>query len=179
MKFFKKTILFALAAALALSALPFPSVFAAGQNDPSAPSQNQLSNARLERIWARQLRIYHRLGRRDEMIDRIQRLIDRAKEKGKDASAVQASLEAFEAAAKDAQPIYESMKGIVSAHQGFDENGKVIDPIQARETIQAMRSTMQEIKTTMDGTSRALRQAIGDFRAANPHWQPMSTPSGA
>ncbi len=179
MRFLKKTILFALAALLALSAVPFSSASAAGQNDPSTPPPNQLSNERLERIWARQLRIYHRLGHTDERIDRIQRLIDRARENGKDVSGVQTALNAFEAAAKEAHPIYESMKGLVSSHQGFDENGKVTDPAKARETIQAMRAKIQEIKTTMNGTGRALHEAIKAYREANPKPQPSTTPSGA
>ncbi len=177
MKFVKKTILCALAASLALAALPFPSVFAAGQNDPSTPPQ--ISNERLEQIWARQLRIYERLGRTEKRIDRVQRLIDRASENGKDVSALQTALDAFKAAVKDAHPIYESMKGLVSSHQGFDENGNVTDPAKARDTVQAMRAKIEEIKTTMNGTGRALREAIKAYREANPKPQPLTTPSGA
>jgi peptidoglycan hydrolase CwlO-like protein len=179
MKYLKKTILSALIAVLALAALPMTSVFAAGQADTSTPPQNGPSNERLERIWARQLRIYDRFGRADELIDRAQRLIDRAKENGKDVSAVQSALDAFEAAVKDTQPIYESMKGIVSSHQGFEENGAVTDPAKARQTIQAMRAKIQEIKTALNGTGRALRKAIRAFRQANPRPQPTVTPSGA
>jgi hypothetical protein len=178
MMFLKKTILFALAAALALAALPFSSVFAAGQNDSSTPPP-QLSNERLERIWARQLRIYDRLGRADQWIDRVQRLIDRARENGKDVAALQTTLDAFDASVKDAHPIYESMNGLVSSHQGFDENGKVTDPAKARETVQAMRVKIQEIKTTMNGTVQALREAIKAYRQANPRLQPTGTTPGA
>jgi hypothetical protein len=181
MKFLKNTVLFALAVTLALAAFPFTSASAAGQNDPSTPPQNQPSNERLEKVWARQLRFYNRFGHTDEWIDKAQRLIDRAKANGRDVSAVQAvqaALDAFDAAVKDAHPIYESMKGIVNSHQGIDEKGKVTDPAKARETVQAMRGKMQEIKTAMNGTGRALREAIKAFRAANPRLQPTSTPSG-
>jgi hypothetical protein len=178
MKFFKKTILFALAAVLAMLALPFSSVSAAGQNDTSTPPPNQLSNEGLERIWARQLRIYRRLGKTDKLIERTQKLIDRAKSDGKDVSAVQTALDAFETALKDAHPIYESMKGIVNSHQGFDENGQVTDPARARATIKEIRARMQEFKTAMSGTGSALREAIREFRAANPRPQPTGTPSG-
>lgn len=174
MKYLKRTILSALVAALALAALPFSRVFAAGQNDPSTPPP-QLSNERLERAWARQLRIYDRLGRTDEWIDGGQRLIDRARENGKDVSALQTALDAFEAAVKDAHPVYESMKGLVSSHQGFDENGKVTDPAKARETVQAMRAKIQEVKTTMNGTGQALRETIKAYRQANPRPQPTGT----
>jgi len=176
---FKKTILFALVAALGVAALSFVSVSAAGEYDPLAP-ERQLSHERLERVWARQLRIYERLGnhfdRSDEFVERIQNLIDRAEANGKDASAVQAALDAFEAAIQDAHPIYESASGIINSHQGFDDDGQVTDPEQARETVQALRGKFQEIQTAMNGTGRALREAIKAFRAANPRPQPTSAP---
>ena len=181
MKFLKKTVLFALAVTLTLADFPLAGASAAGQNDPSTPPQNPPSNERLERVWARQLQFHNRFGRTDEWIAKARRLIDRAKANGRDVSAVQAvqaALDAFEAATKDAHPIYEGMKGIVSSHQGFDENGKVTDPAKARETVQAMRAKIQEIKTVMNGTGKALREAIKAFRDANPRPQPTNTPSG-
>ncbi len=70
---FKKTILFALVAALGLASLPLVSASAAGQSGtPTPPPQGQLSNERLERVWARQLRRYERFGRADEFVDRVQ-----------------------------------------------------------------------------------------------------------
>lgn len=179
---FKKTILWALLAALSVASLPFVSVSAAGEYDPPVPEEKQLSNERLEQIWARQLERYERIGkgfeRDDAFIERVQKLIDRAKENGKDVSDVQAALDAFEAALKDAHPIYESAKGIVNSHQGFDENGKVTDPAKAQETVNAMRAKFQEIKEAMNGTGKALREAIRAFREANPRLpRPTPTPS--
>jgi hypothetical protein len=175
---FRKTILFALIAALGLASLPFASAAAAGEYDPPAPEQRQISNERLERIWARQLRLYERIGngseREDRFIERIQGLIDRAEASGKDVSAVQAALDAFETARKDARPIYESAKGIVTSHQGFDEDGTVTDREKAPETVQVMREKLKEIKDAMGGTRKALREAIKAFREANPRPQPTS-----
>jgi hypothetical protein len=130
------------------------------------PPQRTVSNERLERIWARQLRLYERIGngfdRSDAFVERVQELIDNAGANGKDVSAVQAALDAFEEALKDAIPVYESAKGIVNSHQGFDENGKVTDPEMAQETVKAMGEKLKEIKDAMDGTGRALRR--GDPR---------------
>jgi hypothetical protein len=177
----KKIVLLALVAALGVASLPFVSVSAAGAYDPPVPPQRQLSNERLERIWARQLRIYERLGngfeRKDAFSDRVQALIDRAKANGKDVSTVQAALDAFEAALKKAQPLYESTKGIVNSHQGFDTNGKVTDPVKAQQTVESMRGKLKEIKEAMNGTGKALREAIKAFREANPP-PPHPTPAG-
>lgn len=168
---FRKTILLAIVAALGMASLPFVSVSAAGEYDPPVP-QGQISGERLERVWARQLRLYERIGngfeREDAFIERIQGLIDRAEGNGKDVSAVQAALDAFEAAVKNTHPVYESANGIVNSHQGFDENGKVTDPEKAQETMQAMREKLKEIQDAMGGTRKALHEAIKAFREASP-----------
>lgn len=174
-RFFKETILLALVAALGLSVMPFVRVSAAGVKDPSTPPQ--VSNERLETIWSRQLRAYERMGHTDEFVAKIQKLIDRAKENGKDISGVQAALDAFEAQAKEAHPLYESIKGIINSHQGFDENGKVTDPEKAKETVRAMREKLKEIRVAMDGTGKALQEAIKVFREANPRPEKTPTPT--
>ncbi len=169
---FKKTILFALIAALGMLFMPQANASAAGAYDPPAPPAGPISNERLERTWMRQLRIYERIGRgfsqEEAFVERVQLLIDRAEANGKDASAVQTALNAFKTALKDAHPLYESTRGIVNSHQGFDSAGKVTDPQKARETVDTMRAKLKEIETAMDGTGRALREAIRAFREANP-----------
>ncbi len=176
--FFKKTILAAMIAALMIMALPVTNVFTAGEYDPTPPPNANIPNERLEKIWAHELKIYARLGRifdrTDTFVENLQALIDRAAENGKDVSAVQAALDAFEVALKDAHPIYESAKGIINSHQGFDENGKVTNAEQARETIKEMGDKLKEIRAAMDGTGRALREAIRAFRESN---RPPQTPT--
>ena len=173
---FKKTTLFSLVAALVVASLSFVSASAVGEYDPPAPPSKQFTNERLEKIWAHQLRIYDRIARSDELITAIQLLIDRAKANGKDVSAVQAALDAFTAAVKEAHPIYESMKGIVNSHQGFDSDGKVTDSAKALETVKTMHEKFQEIRTTLNGSGKALREAIKAYRQANPRPQPTATP---
>jgi hypothetical protein len=178
-KYLKKIIL-VIMVMLTLSAQPVTSVLAKGQADQSnPPATGVISNARLEWIWARELRFYERLGwafeRGDVALDRIQQLIDRAAENGKDVTALQATLDAFKAAAKEAHPIYESSKGIVNSHKGFDENGKVTDAAQAVETVKEMGFKFRKIKTAMNSTGKALRAAIKAFRDANRPLQPPFT----
>ena len=165
---FKKTVLLALIAALGVASLPFGSVSAAGQG--------QISNERLEKAWARQLRIYALMGRTDNFVEKAQQLIERAAENGKDVSALQAALDAFEDALKGAHPVYESAKGIVNSHQGFDDNGKVTDAEKAKETVRSMGEKLKEIKDAMDGTGKALREALKAFREANPPPERTPTP---
>lgn len=164
---FKKTMMVALAVALVFTALPMTSAFAQGENPP----KGELSNERLERAWARQLKLYEKIGKgfedTDAQIAKIQARIDKAAENGKDVTALQAALDAFESALKSARPTYNSMNGIITSHQGFDANGKVTDVEKARATVEEMRTKMQELKSAMNGTGKALREALKAFREAN------------
>lgn len=177
MKFlFKKTILLALVAALGVASLSFVSVSAAVANDPTPPPQGELTDERLEKIWAKQLHLYEKMGKTEEFIGKVQQLIDRAAQNGKDVSAVQAALDAFKDAVDDAKPIYESAQAIIDSHAGFDSNGKVTDSEQAKETVRAMGEKLKEIKDAMGGTGKALRDALHAFREANPRPEKTPTP---
>ena len=92
----KKSILVAMVLALAFAVLPVTSVFAA--DDPVTP-QPQISNEKLEKIWARELKIYEGIGkafdRSDTFVGKVQARIDKAAANGKDVTAVQAALDAF------------------------------------------------------------------------------------
>lgn len=171
MKFLKKMTLIALLAATALAVLPLTNVYAAGSYDPPPSQDGQISSERLELIWARQLNAYERFGRlfnaRNPAPERVQTLIDRAAENGRDVSAVQAALDAFESAIKDARPAYEGIKDTVNLHSGFDANGRVIDSEKAKGTIREMHGSLTEIRTMLGDASRNLREAIQAFREAN------------
>jgi hypothetical protein len=170
---FKKMILAVLAAALIFAAFPVTSAFAQGENPP----KGEVTNAKLEQVWARQLKIYEKIAKgftdTDALIAKFQARIDKAAANGKDVTALQAALNAFGSALKSGKPIYDSMSGIISSHQGFDASGKVTDAELAKSTLKEMRSKMEELKSAMGGTGKALREALKAFRAAN---KPAKTP---
>lgn len=164
---FKKTILAALTVALVFAAFPTSSAFAQDENPPNG----DVSNEKLEQAWANQLRIYEKIGKgfndTDEKIAKFQARIDKAAENGRDVAALQAALDAFESALKNGMPIYDSISVIVNDHKGFDANGKVTDSEQAKATVKEMREQLQELKSAMNGTGKALREALKAFREAN------------
>ena len=164
---FKKTILVALAAALVFAAFSMTNAFAQGKNPP----KGEVSNEKLEQAWARQLKNYERIGKgfedTDAQIAKFQERLDKAAANGKDVTALQAALNAFESALKSAKPTYTGINGIVNSHQGFDANGKVPDREKAKATVQEMRTKLQELKSAMGGTGKALREAMKAFREAN------------
>jgi hypothetical protein len=164
---FNKIILAVLVAALVFAAFPVTGVFAQGENPP----KGTLTNEKLEEIWARQNKLYERLGKlfidSDARLAKLQERIDQAKANGRDVAAVQTALDNFKAALKNAKPTYESIKGIINSHQGFDASGKVTDTEKAKATLKDLRGKFQEIKSALGGTGKALREALQNFRQAN------------
>lgn len=175
---FKKTILVALAAALVFAAFPLTSAFAQGENPPAG----EVSNEKLEKAWDRQLKGYERIGKGfenlDDQIEKFQERIDAAAENGKDVTALQAALDAFESAMKVAEPTYESMDEIVNSHQGFDDDGKVTDTGKAASTVKTMGEKLKQLKSEMNGTGKALRAAMKAFRDANHPAEPSTDRGG-
>lgn len=172
---FNKLILAVMTAALVFAAFPVTSAYAQDENSPKP----ELTNERLEKIWARELKAYERLGKGFDDIDgtiaKFQARIDKAAGNGKDVTALQSALDAFAAALKSAKPKYESMNGLVNSHQGFDSNGKVTDAEKAKSTVKEMGEKLKEVKDAMGGTGKALHEAFKAFREAN---KPVQPPAG-
>lgn len=156
-----------LAVTLVFAAFPVTSAYAADEPPPA----DELTAEQLEKVWARQLKIYERTGRAFEdpaaHIEKLQARIDKAAEKGKDVSALQSALDAYEAALLASKPAYDALGEIIDAHTGFDADGKVTDEEQARATVKEVREGMKGVKDSMGGTFKALREALKAFREAN------------
>jgi hypothetical protein len=171
---FTKLVTGVLVAVLSLAALPLNSAQAAALADPPTPAapSPERTNARLERAFARQIRRLERIGKlydgSDAGLDRIQTLIDKAKERGLDVSAVQTALDAFKAALPKGRPFYEQAKSIADRHNGFDAGGKVTDSETARSTVESLHNELEQFREAMDGAGKALHEALKAFREANP-----------
>lgn len=175
----KKTGIIALVAVLCVGVIPMTNSFALGSFETVTPTPpTSQPTDRLESAWVKEKDIYNKLGsffnNSDPFIAKVQSLIDKVKGNGKDISALQAALDAFSEAVKQAEPIYQSSGIIVSAHQGFDENGKVTDPIQALASVKDMRVKFIEIRQLLLDPKNALRDAIKTYREGN---KPSVTPS--
>ena len=167
---FQKTILAALIVALMVAALPLTSVFAAGNNE--------ISNERLESLWQKMLKRYERVGRMFDndakLADRAEEMISRLKQEGKPTAELESALKAYEDALKVAHPLYESCKGIINSHKGFDSSGKVTDAEQAKETVKSLGEKFGEIRNAMDGTGKALVELMKSIR---DQYKPTPIPS--
>jgi hypothetical protein len=154
-------------AALVFTAIPMTSAYAQGENPP----EGTLTNEKLEQIWAREIKAYERLGRGfsdiNATIAKFQGRLDQAAGNGRDVASLQAALAAFETALNRTKPTYDRIGVLVSSHQGFDANGKVTDAAIAKTTLKEVGAKLKEVKSSMDGTGKALYEAMKAFRKAN------------
>ena len=170
---FRKFVLVALIVVLGMAAFPASNVYAAGRADETTPPERtEKSGERLEKAWERALKMNQIIGRIFDNVDRvtekIQTLIDKATENGKDTANLQAALDAFTASVDEARPIYEDAQALIRSHSGFDANGNVTVPEKAIETLKYLKESYQEIREITGVKGKALREAIKAFREANP-----------
>jgi hypothetical protein len=179
---FRKLFLISTLAALVLAVLPLQTVSAAGSHDdanpPAATPDPEWANLRLKRIFFRQRNAVERIAwvleNSDETITRAEELLAKAKENGKDVSNIEAALADFKEALEAGQPIYEQAQAIVDEHNGFDDGGKVTDTEAARQTVRGLAEVLKQFRETTAASFKALREAIREYRRANP--RPRSAP---
>lgn len=169
---FKNILLAGMTLALVAAALPWTSVFAAPAADPTTPpADGEKSNTRIESLWTREQNAVERMGkvldRSNTMTEKVQTWIDRAKENGKDVTALQAALDAYKQAVQEAGPMYEQAQSIVNEHAGFDADGKVTDREQAIQTLKDLGAQLKDLRGQIGTPGKALREAIKAFREAN------------
>jgi len=165
----RKGFLIVLVTGLGLAAFPAYTALAEGMGEDTTPPTEDPT--RLEQAWKRELTIYERQGhlldRADGIIDKVQEMLERARDRGLDTAAVETALAEFQDAIQEAHPVHQSAQGIVNPHLGFDENGNVTDANRARETISELKDNLAGFRTIMNGTGRSLREIIRAFIEAN------------
>ncbi len=167
-----KFMLAGLAIALVLAAIPGTNAYAADETPPAPTAEKQ------EALWARQLKMYERIGKAFEdtnaHIAKFQGMIDKAASKGRDVKSLQAALDVYGAALAASRPAYETLGQTFETHSGFDAHGNVTDLEQAQATVKEVREQMKALKELMGGSFKALREALKAFREANKPTQETS-----
>jgi hypothetical protein len=179
----RKIIPIALVLSLAFTAFMAQPVFAAGLADTGNPpdAAAQFTDGRVEQAWARLQKAYDRQGQMLEKADtfsgKVQDLLDKMQENGKDTSLLQAALDTFAAEIKNAHPVYESAKGIVNSHKGFDNEGNVTDHELAVETVKSLAEKIREVHRLVGEPGKALREALRSLRETRQN-ERVSAPQG-
>ncbi len=109
------------------------------------------------------------------VVTRVQTLIDSAKAKGEDTSALESALATFQSQIASGRSAHATASNILSTHDGFNPNGKVTNVTTARQTVLDARQALKE-------AGDILTQAVKDLRAAVKAWQgahPQAAPTTA
>jgi hypothetical protein len=162
------------------AATPVPTV------TPTAGTQtNQTAtlNQRLENIYQREQKVLTNQGnilsKLNTITSKAQNVIARLNNRGLDTSSLQQALTAFQAQILTGQTFYNNANSVLTTHAGFDNNGMVVDPAQARPTLQSAHQDFVSVRQTLLAALKTLRQTIKQFRQANrPNQQNPSTPIG-
>jgi hypothetical protein len=156
-------------------ALAFPTQVAqaAALDEPAPPPDGQaLTPEMMEKALARAVKLHERQEKlfagTDKLQTRLETLVEKAGEAGKDVSAVETALGNLETAKAAARSAYDNAGAILDTHAGFDADGKVVDEAAARTTLEGYRAASKEVRETLGGAMKELKEAFKAFREANP-----------
>jgi len=173
----KKLILACLAILLLSAALPVASVIAAPLGDDPNPDKGKDAYPRLEKAFQRVKDWYDKQGeflaKSGDFINKAETFIGRADQKGLDTSSLKLLLESFASSIPVVQSAHDRAGAILSAHNGFDENGKVTDVQAASQTVKDAAAALQEGRQAHLGKGKALAEAIKAFWQANKPPRPI------
>jgi uncharacterized protein YlxW (UPF0749 family) len=136
----------------------------AAQPIPSAASDNPALTRAFQAEQAFLARQATNLDNTANLITRIQNLINNAKSRSVDTSALEAALTTFQAQVSEARSAHDTAAGILTTHAGFNADGSVSNPAEARQTVQDARKSLQSAATI-------LKQATNDLHTAVKNWR--------
>jgi hypothetical protein len=137
---------------------------------------------RLENVYQREQKVLANQGKIINQLDTIttkaQTVITALKNRGLDTSTLEQALTSFQGQIGTGQTYYNNANSVLTTHSGFDTNGIVIDPVQAKTTLQSAHQDFVSFRQTLQSALKNMRQTIKDFRQANrPNKQNPATPS--
>lgn len=128
----------------------------------------QLLALRFQRVtWLAEGQALH-LQAAEVRADLVQAKIDEWAAAGKDVSALNTAMAAFDTAVVSATTQLDIAQGIIETRAGFDASGQVISTTLAQQTIQTASAALRTSQMTLRQGERALWQAIRAFVQANP-----------
>lgn len=176
---YKKLLLAGVVVLLIVSVIPVSRVFAAPVGDDPNPGRGKDVYPRLEKAFQRVRNWYEKQGeflaKADDTISKAETFIGKGEQRGLDTTALRSLLESFESSLPLVQAAHDRAGAIISAHNGFDANGKVTDPEIAVQTVKDAASALQEGRQAHLGKGKALAEAIRAFWKDNQPPRPTKT----
>lgn len=142
----------------------------AGPGGTPGPFQ-QVREQALENFYKRaQLAVQEqqlRIDLANQIATAVDSWITTLKGQGKDTSALESALADFKSKVSAAQSAHDQGASILSAHAGFDGDGKVTDPDQAHNTLVQARDHLVDARRGLTDAIHSLREAVRSFRQQN------------
>jgi hypothetical protein len=162
--------------------LPVAKVNAAPLHDDPTPGSGKNSYPQVEKAFQRVKNWDDKQGvfitKSGEFISKAEKFIAKAEGNGLDASSLKGLLDSFADSIHAVQAAHDRAGAIISAHNGFDGNGKVTDITAAAQTVKDAAAALQEGRQAHLGKGKALAEALRAFWQANkPHRINMGTNS--
>jgi hypothetical protein len=145
-----------------LMALPTSTASAAELNEGGVLLENLLKR---EQIVINNQQ--ERLTLSNQAVTAAQQWIADLQAEGKDVSALQTALAAFQAGLANAQTSFTTAKQTLDAHTGFDGSGNVTDAKQALTTLVDAGRAERQFHLTITQATIDFRTAIRNYRQAN------------
>ncbi len=84
--------------------------------------------------------------------------------KGFDTGKLEAALSTLRRQIEEAQSLHDTAAEVLANKAGFDEEGQVVDPRQARDTLATAHRSMRDAGETLRRAHQDFRQALRDYR---------------
>lgn len=138
---------------------------------------NQMREGVLERTYQRELNWLaaqeDHLNNARTFASKGRELMEKARQKGLDVSALEQAFNAFDSAIAAAQGHHDQAAATLNAHAGFDDAGKVTDLQAAKQTVEQAYRALSDAHMTLQKGVIEMRQALRAWRDAHrPQPQP-------
>jgi len=104
-----------------------------------------------------------RLSKSEQIVERLAEFITNQDALGRDTSILQTALQTFEAGVAEIEAQINTASELVNTHEGFDQDGNVIDTDSAQSTIESIRSALTGLRSQVSDILSSLRETVRDF----------------
>jgi hypothetical protein len=167
----------ALMIALVAVGMTFGTASAAPGTQDDRPNKGNAALSRMYRVERQRLRLQDaRLNRAKEHAAKIDAMIAKLKAKGKDTAALEQAVAAFRAGIDKARAEWQAASDVLTAHAGFDADGKVTNADQARATLKDAHGHMEQAHAIARDAYKSLHTAVLAYRKAHREVHEPRTP---
>lgn len=140
----------------------FPSVALAQEEAPD--SYNDRLESQFLRLQEVSANGDEKLAHAHEVVAAVDEWIVKLQEQGVDTAELEDALADLEIALVSSEALKAEGDAILDEHAGFDDDGNVIDPQVAGDTLEAVKAKFREAKQTLHEAGRNLKHTVKRFR---------------